>query len=316
MKQLVQEMSRSHTLLVADVQAHKVGTGGQLACQLDDLDVIKTELVPTRKLKERIGPYGELASGVVFTKTLFWQMINATGQFISLRHVDEEGWTSTPHKFSRGQIQFWLWISVTLFGLVSTAVLLPLGVIEKMGWGALLWMPFAGLILTLVYTFIVDVLLSKEDKLISPLAFWLWSNTIGPAVQLRRWRGLNQQQLLEALFPGGHDEPMERVRAVEQIRVRVTLPDCPQDVQQMIHQLEEVGHLIDATPLIIAHRNAVGVSLAGTRVVRSEDPIFCLETKKSVIVFPATVWGENMHEQELVEIIRNKFPHFSVARQN
>lgn len=316
MKELILEMQGRHELLVADVQANKVGTGGQRVRKLDDLWAIEAELYPTRKLKKRMGSYGDLASGVVFTKTLFWQMINATGEFVSLRHVDEEGWTSTPHKFSRWQIHFWLWTSITLFGLLLTAALWPFGVIEKMRWGTLLWMPLGGLILTLAYTFVTDVLVRKEDKLITPLAFWLWSNTVGPAVLLRRWRGFDQHQLLKALFPESHDEPMERIRALEQIRVRVTLPDCPENVQQTIRQLEEAGRLIDAKPLIVAHRNAVGVSLAGIRVVRSEDPFFCLETKNSIIAFPDLAWGENNHEQRIIQIIRDKFPHFSVAGQN
>lgn len=316
MKQLILEMHGSHELLVSHVQKHKVGTGGQQVSELEDLEVIKREMGPTRKLKEHMGNYGDLASGVVFTKTLFWQMIGVTGKFISLRHVDEEGWTSTALKFKGGRDLVGLLTMIAVPSFFWAVGLAMFGELGRIGWAGLIWVPVLSVLTLLAIGFSNRTIGDKLIDRLHQLGAWVWSYSMGPGAFIRRLRNMSQGELTEIFFPDGHDEPREILENSDQIRVRVTLPNRPADIQKRMDWLKQIGRMFKAEPLIIAHREAVGLSLEGVRVVRSADPFFCLETHNSVIVFPDISWGESVGEQELIQIIRDKFPHFSVARQN
>jgi hypothetical protein len=166
MKQLILEMHGSHELLVEDMQAHN----------LNNVEVIEGEIGPTRKLKERIGRYGDLASGVFFTKTLFQQMISATGEFIFLRHLDEEGWTFTPHKFSRGRNLVSLLTVVTLPSLLWIIILGSFGVIGRIGWPALVWIPLLGASTMVVLVGFPKTIKGKVLGYIEDLSRFFWSH--------------------------------------------------------------------------------------------------------------------------------------------
>lgn len=252
-----------------------------------------------------------LSKGLIFEKTLFFNMLRHAGEFVTFCHISKSGEThSVPLKHTT-TVRKRAWKHITLSFLVAAVIGCLAGFLiwellssEGQRWQCVL---VCGLIGAFIYGIAgPDDLYKTETTYVSEQ--WDQVRSSG-----------DRQQVVKFLWPNGQDAEFKGNRSSwsdeSQVRCRVHFPERSAEMNEEIARVIAAGLAIDAKPLIVAHYKAIGIGESSI-VPLPADPFICLETSSSVIVFPHTVFGEITEETEMTERLKSSFASLPFQRQN
>lgn len=273
-------------------------------------ETIIKNLKTTRYLKEgSLSQSLVLSKGLVFEKTLFFNMLQRAGEFVAFRHINSKGETHSVPLKSKTETRKRTLSEIILHFLAATIIGVAIGWLIYLAEGDPLssawpWILTFTVIVPILYGLVFDL-----DRIKIAHVTDQWEQ-----VKLSGDRSL----AIKFLWPNGQDAEFDGNRAwgnESQVRCRVHFPERSAEVNKEIARVIAAGSAIGAKPLIVAHYKAVGIGESSV-VPLPADPFICLETSSSVVVFPHTIFGEIAEEEDMIKRLKDSFASLSFQQQN